>query len=86
MLPWNATNTGEFLWIAALVFLGLVAYAVLKWFGKSRRRKSLRREGGLYVWLELDGSEKRSTDDPRPAWDAEDAADGDGDGGGGGGD
>jgi hypothetical protein len=51
-----------------------------------RRRRSLRveeRDGVTwYVWIEIDGSERRSTKDPRDDWDS----DGDGDGGDGGGD
>jgi hypothetical protein len=47
-----------------------------------RRRRSLRieqRDGmALYVWIELDGRECRSTKDPRDDWDG---GDGDGDGG-----
>ncbi|NKX44777.1 hypothetical protein [Roseicyclus persicicus] len=48
-----------------------------------RRRRSLRveQEGGLsvYVWIEMDGTERRSTRDPRDDWDGD--GDGDGDGG-----
>jgi len=51
-----------------------------------RRWRSLRTEtvGGVsvYVWIETDGSECRSTRDPRPDWEDDDG-DGDGDGGGG---
>ncbi|MEL6207580.1 MAG: hypothetical protein AAFR47_20035 [Pseudomonadota bacterium] len=47
-----------------------------------RRRKSVRKidEDGseAYVWIEFDGTERRSRRDPREEWDA---ADGDGDGG-----
>ena len=47
-----------------------------------RRRRSLKvehRDGATwYVWIEFDGSERRSTKDPRDDWDS----DGDGDGGG----
>ena len=43
---------------------------------KLRRFRSVRREevsgNTEYVWTEIDGSEKRSTTDPRPAWDEED--------------
>ncbi|MBF9059861.1 hypothetical protein HKCCSP123_11780 [Rhodobacterales bacterium HKCCSP123] len=49
-----------------------------------RRRRSLRvetRDGTTwYVWVELDGSERRSTRDPRDDWDSD--GDGGGDGGG----
>ena len=49
-----------------------------------RRRRSLRVEtvGGVsvYVWIEMDGTERRATKDPRDDWDS------DGDGGDGGGD
>jgi len=48
-----------------------------------RRSSSLRveSESGIevYVWIETDGRERRSTEDPRPDWDADG---GDGDGGG----
>lgn len=41
-----------------------------------RRYRSVRREdslsGPIYVWAEFDGSTKRDTQDPRPAWDADD--------------
>jgi hypothetical protein len=51
-----------------------------------RRRRSLRveeRDGTTwYVWIEIDGSERRSTKDPRDDWDSD--ADGDGGDGGGG--
>jgi hypothetical protein len=49
-----------------------------------RRWRSLRVEdrGGtaVYVWIEIDGSERRSTKDPRDDWDSD--GDGAGDGGG----
>ena len=51
-----------------------------------RRRRSLRVEedGGAtwYVWIEIDGSLRRSKKDPRDDWDS-DGGDGDGDGDGG---
>jgi hypothetical protein len=51
-----------------------------------RRRRSLRvqEESGAtwYVWLDLDGSERRSTRDPRDDWDSDGGGDGSGDGGG----
>ncbi len=37
-----------------------------------RRLRSLREEDGFFVWTDLDGAEKRSTINPRSAWDAED--------------
>ncbi|MEM7720829.1 MAG: hypothetical protein AAF376_00510 [Pseudomonadota bacterium] len=49
-----------------------------------RRWRTLRTEtdGGVtfYIWTEFNGREMRSTDDPRPDWEAEDG-DSDGDGG-----
>ena len=39
---------------------------------KLRRFRSVRQDGGEFVWTELNGSEGRSTTDPRIAWDAED--------------
>jgi hypothetical protein len=53
---------------------------------RHRRRASLRRDGDAYVWVEFDGSERRSSRDPRPGWDREERGDADGDGGDGGGD
>ncbi|PWJ21886.1 hypothetical protein [Jannaschia seohaensis] len=54
---------------------------------RRRRRASLRQDGDAYVWVELDGSERRSSRDPRPGWDREEQGDADGgdagDGGGG---
>jgi hypothetical protein len=51
-----------------------------------RRRSSLRiqeNDGATwYVWIELDGSERRSTRDPRDDWDSDSGGDGSGDGGG----
>jgi hypothetical protein len=50
-----------------------------------RRRRSLRTEveagASVYVWIDLNGRECRSREDPRPGWDDADG-DGDGDGGG----
>ena len=50
-----------------------------------RRQRSLRievdRGVALYVWIDLDGTERRATTDPRDDWDG-DGGDGDGDGGG----
>ena len=39
---------------------------------KLRRFRSVRQKDGVFVWTALDGSEGRSTPDPRIAWDAED--------------
>ena len=39
---------------------------------KLRRFRSVRQDGGEFVWTELNGREGRSTTDPRIAWDAED--------------
>jgi len=51
-----------------------------------RRRRSLRVEQcdgtAVYVWIELDGRERRATKDPREDWNS-DGGDGGGDGGGG---
>ena len=62
------------------VGLILVHASWLRW----RRRRSLRVEhcdgATYYVWVEIDGSERRSTKDPRDDWDSDG---GDGDGGGG---
>ena len=50
----------------------------LIWDGlrKLRQYRSVRREetsdGPLYVLIELNGSEMRSSEDPRPEWDKED--------------
>ncbi len=67
-----------------LVFIGFGAIFMLVTWRQWRRRRSLRTEveGGVsvYVWIDLDGRERRSTADPRPDWDAADG-DGDGDGG-----
>ena len=68
------------------VFVLFPAFGLLMiWSGYRswRRWRSLRIEtvGGvtIFVWVEFDGTPCRSTEDPRPDWDA---ADGDGDGGG----
>jgi uncharacterized membrane protein len=68
-----------------ILFTGFGAVFMVVTWRQWRRRRSLRTEveGGVtvYVWIDLDGRERRSTDDPRPDWDAADG-DGDGDGGG----
>jgi uncharacterized membrane protein len=68
-----------------IFFTGLGAILMLVTWRQWRRRSSLRTEveGGVtvHVWIDLDGRERRSKDDPRPDWDAADG-DGDGDGGG----
>lgn len=65
----------------ALPLFGLLAGWVS--YTHWRRRRSLRTEvengATIYIWTELGGRECRSTQDPRPDWDADD--DGDGDGG-----
>ena len=71
----------------AILFLLAGAFFVHTTWRQWRRRRSLRVEthgdSTWYVWVEFDGSTKRSTRDPREDWDS----DGDGgDGGDGGGD
>jgi len=55
-------------------FAGFIAIA--HGLRKLRRYRSVRQEqtsdGPVYVWTELNGSETRSTKDPRPEWDKED--------------
>jgi uncharacterized protein (DUF58 family) len=64
-----------------LVGLFVVHATWLRW----RRRRSLRVEeddgATCYLWVEIDGSTRRSKKDPRDDWDSE-GGDGDGDGGG----
>jgi hypothetical protein len=71
---------------ALVLFTAFGAVFMLVTWRQWRRRRSLRTEvvGGatVYVWIDVDGRERRSGDDPRPGWDASDG-DGDGDGGGG---
>jgi hypothetical protein len=75
-------------WERALFMIFPISGIALTWasWRQWRRRRSLRVEtaGGVsvYVWIEMDGTEHRSTKDPREDWDS----DGDGDGGDGGGD
>ncbi|MEM9756484.1 MAG: hypothetical protein AAF914_10850 [Pseudomonadota bacterium] len=68
-----------------LLFLAFGLLAIWREYRALRRRQSLRieTENGttVYVWIELNGTLCRSTEDPRPEWDAADG-DGDGDGGG----
>lgn len=60
--------------VALMPFAGFIVI----WDGlrKLRRFRSIRREetpdGPVNVWTELDGSEMRSSKDPRPEWDKED--------------
>lgn len=71
-------------WERAVFMLFPAFGAVFMWvtWRELRRRSSLRTEvvGGVtvYVWIDLDGRERRSQTDPRPDWDD---AEGDGDGG-----
>jgi hypothetical protein len=68
----------------ALLFMPVfgAGFAYLSWL-YLRRERSLHTESEhgvtVYVWIDLNGREARSTADPRPDWDE---ADGDGDGGG----
>lgn len=82
MFGYDSTNGWWFSWFGAVLFALVLAYAIHRLRRKARRRRSLRRDGDGYVWIELDGSPGRSREDPRDRWDAEDAADADGDGGG----
>ena len=67
----------EWLVRMAMTLMPFAGFIVI-WDGlrKLRRIRSVRREetpdGPVYVWTELDGSEKRSSEDPRPEWDKED--------------
>lgn len=80
-----ATNVGWLLVLVPVLVVGLVGLSLRQVSLRQRRRRSLRRDdSGTYVWIDLDGGERSSCDDPRPGWDASDAAGGgDGDGGGG---
>lgn len=53
-----------------LPFAGLLV--IWEGYRKLRRFRSIREEGGAFVWTELDGTTPRSPEDPRPAWDTED--------------
>ena len=70
----------------AMLFPVFGLFAIVLSWRRLRRRRSLRVEtegdSTWYVWIEIDGRERRSTRDPREDWDSE----GDGDGGDGGGD
>ena len=67
----------------ALLFPLFGLFAIQATWVRWRRRRSLRveEEGGatVYLWVEIDGSPRRSTKDPREDWDSDG---GDGDGGG----
>jgi hypothetical protein len=81
MLGWDSTNGWTFSWIGAVLLAVATGFALRRSGRKHRRRDSLRREdGGGYVWIELDGSRRRSDTDPRDQWDKDDADDSDGDG------
>ena len=68
----------------AVLFPALGLFGIVSSFRQLRRRRSLRMvpEGDvtIYVWIDLNGRECRSRDDPRPGWEDADG-DGDGDGG-----
>ena len=61
----------------AMTLMPFAGFIVI-WDGlrKLRRLRSVRREetpnGPVYVWTELNGSEMRSSKDPRQEWDKED--------------
>ena len=83
MFGYTSTDGWWFSWFGATVLAAAILYQLRKSYLKRRRRASLRRgEGGVYVWIELNGATVSSTIDPTPDWDAGDAADSDGDGGG----
>ena len=69
----------------ALLFPLFGLFAIHATWVRWRRRRSLRveedGESTWYVWVEIDGSARRSRKDPRDDWDSE-GGDGDGDGGG----
>ena len=62
------------IWFNVAMFLMPFAGIPFIWDShrKLRRFRSVRAEGGVFVWTELDGSEQRSDIDPRIAWDRED--------------
>jgi hypothetical protein len=87
LFGYNSTDGWWFSWFGATVFAAFVAYQLRKSYLKRRRRASLRQEeGGLSVWIELNGTTASSMVDPTPDWEAQDTANSDGDDGGGGGD
>ncbi|MEL7202833.1 MAG: hypothetical protein AAFX07_05665 [Pseudomonadota bacterium] len=67
----------ELLFRIVMTVMPFAGFIVI-WDGlrKLCRFRSVRREetpgGPLYVWTELDGSEMRSSEDPRLEWDKED--------------
>ncbi|MEM6906059.1 MAG: hypothetical protein AAF568_09215 [Pseudomonadota bacterium] len=74
---------------AAILAIMLGLWAVSAWRQAQRRRRrkeTLRRgEDGVYVWIEFDGSERRSEthpEEPGGAWYGDAGGDGGGDGGG----
>jgi hypothetical protein len=73
--------------LIALAFPLFGVFAIHASWRYWRRHRSLRIEedGGTtwYAWIEIDGSARRSTRDPRKDWDEDGAGDGSGDGGGG---
>ena len=83
MFGWISTDATWFIVIGPMMVLAVFAYVIRRQRQKASRRRSLRRDdGGGYVWIEIDGTPRRSDTDPRDKWDAEDGSDGDGDGGG----
>ena len=81
------SDTGLQDWERAVLVLFVGVGLLFIWLNwrSLRRLRSLRteREGDVtvYVWTELDGTERRSTRDPREDWARQDADDSDGDGG-----
>ena len=80
------TNFGDLVgWERGVALLFPVAGLIATYFAwrDLRRRRSLRtetRDGTTwYVWIELDGSERRSTRDPRNDWDSDNGGDSGGD-------
>ena len=69
----------------ALLFPLFGLFAIHAAWVRLRRRRSLRveedGESTWYLWVEIDGTPRRSRKDPREDWDS-DGGDGDGDGGG----
>lgn len=59
------------------IMCALTTFAV--WRNRVRRRSLRQREGGMYVWVEWHGGERRSLYDPTArggAWDSEGDCDG----------